>query len=274
VTTTATGLVHGLDEAEYHAHQALSSTQMKWLLRSPAHYQWNRAHRIEKAEFDLGHAVHAELLGEGMDIRVVPGPWTTRAAKLAVDEAREDGAVPLKPEQWEQVAHIVAAVREHPIAAGLLRDGDPEVSAFWDDDATGVTCRARFDWITTRADGRPLLVDLKTTAKPATSFARAVLDYGYDTQAAHYLDGYMAATGANPLDVAFLHIVVEVDQPHGVIVGQLDDDALYVGRLKAARAREIYRDCTDAGAWPAYPADIHPLTLPAWAVRDAEEKYL
>jgi len=273
VTVAPPVLIADLAEVEYHAHPALSSTQMKSLLRSPAHYRWGLTHRVEKPEFDLGHLVHAKVLGIGMDVAVIPGPWTTKAAKEAVDAARAAGRVPAKPEQASQVSAMAEAVLAHPVARALFSTGQAETSAFWTDNATGVPCRARFDW-THIGTTRTLLVDLKTVGRSAqpTAFARSVVDYGYDVQAAHYLAGYEAVTGDD--SAAFLHVVVETDGPYGVTVGQLDDTALRVGAIKAARAREIYRDCAAADVWPAYSTDIEPIVLPAWAVYDAEERYL
>jgi len=61
-----------MPEIEYHAADGLSSTGMKWLLRSPKHYRQAMDHRVEKAAFDLGHCVHAKVLGVGMGVVVIP----------------------------------------------------------------------------------------------------------------------------------------------------------------------------------------------------------
>ena len=54
------------------------------------------------------------------------------------------------------------AVRRHPLAgAVLLASGEPEVSFYWIDAATGVTCRARVDWL---VPGKAL-IDVKTVGR-------------------------------------------------------------------------------------------------------------
>lgn len=262
------GLVHGLPEHEYHHGPELSSTGAKTILRSPAHYQWEQTHRTEKAAFDFGHAVHALVLGIGMDVEVIPGPWTTKTAKEAVAAARAAGCVPIKPEDWQHAKTAAAAVAEHPIAGPLFSTGEPEVSMFWTDPDTGVRCRGRLDWL--RATGRLLAVDLKTvqTADPKT-FGRTAASFSYDLQTEMYAQGYQAITGERP---ASLHVLVEVDPPHAVSVVQLDDEALRIGALKVRAALERYRDCTETGQWPAYdPTTIHPVSLPRWAAYDAED---
>jgi hypothetical protein len=269
--TDLDGLVYGLDEQEYHALPGLSSTGAKTILRSPAHYDYQRKHgRPEKPAFDMGHAAHADVLGTGLEVvRIDADDWRTKDARAERDTAYAAGKVPLLAKDADRAAAIAAAVRAHDVAGRLFATGDPEVSAFWTDEATGVPCRGRFDYL--RHLGRPLIVDLKTCqdANP-DHFGRTALNLGYDVQTAHYLDGYQAITGET---AAFVHVLVEVEPPHAVSVVQLDDDALYVGGLKARRAREIWRDCTAAGVWPAYSTEIEPVSLPAWAVRDAEERY-
>jgi hypothetical protein len=56
VTGLYTGLVYGLDELEYHALPGLSSTGAKRILKSPAHYQWETAHRVEPSSSASGCA--------------------------------------------------------------------------------------------------------------------------------------------------------------------------------------------------------------------------
>src|SRR5690606_28980541 len=126
--------------------------------------------------------------------------------------------VPLLAKDADRAQAIADAVREHPVAGPLLSGGDAEVSAFWTDEATGVPCRGRFDYLRQIASG-PVVVDLKTTgdANPA-HVGRTAVNLGYDVQAAWYLDGHRATTGT---DAAFVHVLVEVDPPHAVAVVQL-----------------------------------------------------
>ena len=270
------GLVRDLDEREYHALPGLSSTGAKAILRSPAHYRWLVEHPLVRDNLDLGSAAHGFALGTGWEIATIPddalsasGATNTKAAKEFIASARRRGAIPLKSEVVAQAKAIAEAVKAHPVAGALFTRGEAEVSMFWTDAETGVDCRGRLDYL--RNVARPIVVDLKTCqdANPE-HFGRTAVNFGYDVQAAFYSAGYEAITGAVP---AFLHVLVEVEPPHAVSVVQLDDDALYVGRLKARAALERYRDCTAAGVWPAYPTDITPVSLPGWALTDAERKF-
>ena len=72
MTITKAGIVDGMTDAEYHgdpvAAGSISSSGARTLLKSPALYQWERAHRVEKTTYDVGHAVHAAVLGVGADV--------------------------------------------------------------------------------------------------------------------------------------------------------------------------------------------------------------
>ena len=270
VMTRRDGLVLSMPEQEYHSGPELSSTGAKTLLRAPALYQWQQEHRIEKAAYDFGHAVHALVLGTGLEVVIVEADtWMTKAAKEARADAYAAGKVPMLAKDFIRAQRAANAVMEHPIAStAFLTSGAPEVSAFWTDESTGVRCRGRFDWL---RDSALEIVDLKTAAdaNPAT-FGRSVAKFGYDLQAAWYMDGYQAITGDRP---TFLHVVVEQHAPHLVSVIQLDEEALHIGALKAARAREIYAECTKTGQWPGYdPTVIHPVGLPQWAIYEEMDR--
>ncbi|MEL6985998.1 MAG: PD-(D/E)XK nuclease-like domain-containing protein, partial [Actinomycetota bacterium] len=96
-------------------------------------------------------------------------------------------------------------------------------------------------------------------------FARAADNYGYPTQADHYLDGVRALTGA--IDPAFVFIAQEKTAPYLVSVFELDHVAMQIGAIRNRWARDIYAECTATGHWPAYVPDHEPhlLALPRWA---------
>jgi hypothetical protein len=88
-STDRDGLIHGMSDAVYHGGPELSSSAMKTLLDSPARYQHERANRVEKSAYDLGHAVHAKILGAGLDVAVLDFPdYRTKAARDERDGAR------------------------------------------------------------------------------------------------------------------------------------------------------------------------------------------
>jgi hypothetical protein len=261
------GLVLNLKEDIYHAHPSLSSSGAKLLLDSPATFDWvmNQGHRTEKAAFDFGSCVHAEVLGTGYGVEELDfDNYRTAKAQQARDEARAAGLIPMLKKDMEGVHATAQAVLRHPTARALLeREGDAEASVFTTDPITGVDIRCRFDFLP--ADRR-VAVDLKTarqgTAKPHM-FATSVVEYGYDVSWAHYtLTAELA--GEPVVDMVFL--VVETEPPFHILPGRLDDDFKEIGIAKARVARERYARALETGEWPGRPTDIQIIRPPQYAV--------
>ena len=254
----------------YHAETGWwSSTQLKGLL--PEHYKpvtgesdamrfGTLAHTavLEPDLLDAYVTLDAAKVGLKADGTPAANPYMTGAWKKAAAEVEASGGIPVALADMELALRMRDAVAAHPTAAALLMstDGVSEESVFTvDDDA--VKHKARFD---RRIPGA--IVDLKTTSsKPgAAALGRAVLDYGYDLSAAHYLE-VAALTG---LDAgAFAWVFVD-KTPDGPRVTVAEPDAALLERGRVLRARALARA---AGTLPAYEGATGYLTLtcPPWA---------
>lgn len=75
-----------------------------------------------------------------------------------------------------------------------LVDGYPEVSVFWTvETALGpLRLKARFDWLRPRIVIEPKTYGCRDGWETVDSFCKAVKDFGYDVQAAHYADALAA----------------------------------------------------------------------------------
>lgn len=265
LTEPRRGIIHGLPEADYHADpDSLSVSGMKLLLQAPALYR----HRLDNPEhrdvFDFGTAAHRKVLGVGAEIVTVHADdWRSKAAREQRDQARADGKVAMLAKDAARIDQMALRLSEHQLAMRLLADGEPEVSAFWHDDTWGVTRRARFDWSTAN-----VITDYKTCASAdPRRLPKTVADFGYDMQAANYLD---VARGCDLDPIAFAFVFQEKDPPHLVTVAEVDAEFLARGQRRVQRALEIFRDCRDADVWPGYTRDDEFLTLtaPGWALRE------
>lgn len=268
--TELTGFIHDLDEATYHAHPtSLSVSGAKVLLKAPALYKWQREHPVHRDVFDVGSAAHALVLGVGAPIAVIDADsWRTKAAQEAKVEARAKGETPLLAADYQRVQDMADVLSTHRLAMRLLSEGEPEVSAFAPDEATGVTRRARFDWL-----GSRILTDYKSAAssEPGT-FIKAAVNFGYAMQAGWYLD--IARDLGHPAD-AFAFIVQEKEPPYLVTVIELPAELVEIGRSRNRRALERFRDCTESGLWPGYVPDdtFAQPSAPRWALTDYQETY-
>ena len=268
--------LYRMPELAYHADPvkggSLSSTMAKQILKSPAHLRhYLDSPRVNKAEFDFGHAVHAGVLGIGLELVEIPedilaanGAATTKEAKAFKYDAYTAGKVPLKASEIAPIRASVEAVKNHPLASDIFEAGEPEVSAFAQDPATGVWLRARFDWIT--PDG--ILVDLKTAANgEPVAWEREGRRFGYDVQAAFYRHVYQLATGTEAHGFEF--VTVEKSAPFLVDV-HAPLDWPHIGEQKRAQATALYAECVLTNSWPGRPAVVNTTPSPMWAFDDEE----
>lgn len=274
----APGFRPGLSAEEYHTHtEALSSSGARKLLSTcPAKFKYELDNPpAPKDHFDIGHAAHRLVLGDGPDLAVVDADdWRTKAARQERDEIREEGAVPLLRETYEQVQAMAAAIRQHPLAAALFDPefGLPEQSLFWTDPDTGIQCRARYDWLPHNDGGRLLVADYKTAIDASDrAFEKAVLTYRYDQQAEWYCDGLKQAKYAK--DVAFLFVVQEKSAPYLVNVCSLSDMWPYMAEHLNRKARRIFAECTASGEWPGYGPEPAVAMPPEWLVTQFEREF-
>lgn len=283
VEVEAPQIVDGLPAEAYHADRtSISSSGLRALLAPgcPAQFKYDRDHpQAPKREFDLGHAAHLLVLGEGPEIDVLDfDNYLTKAAKQARDEAREMGAVPLLRHEWQQVEAMAEAIRQHPVAGPLFTPdgGMAEQSIYWTDARTGVRCRCRPDWMPHRQEnGRLVVVDYKTAkAVDEAALQRAVYERGYHAQAAFYLDGVKAAGLAGDQEPAFVFVFQSKTAPYLVHLVELDFPALTLGAARNERALRRYAECERTGIWPGFNDRITYLPLPPYAEKRDQEEYL
>lgn len=275
------GVHDELSDVVYHADPvrggSLSSSGARKLLppSCPARFAWDLTHPTPyKKHFDFGHAAHRLVLGAGAGIVSVDADnWRTNKAKDTAAEARAAGKTPLLRDDYQIVKDMAAALRSHPIAADLLDPdyGQPEKSLFWIDEQTGVTRRARLDWMRdfVTAGGRYVIPDYKTAASAARDdFEKAAYNNGYVQQAPWYEDAVRGCQLAD--DAVMVFVVQEKTAPYLVNVIELTTIAGEYGRDQNRQALAIYAKCVETGRWPGYSDDIEMISLPGWV----EHKYL
>lgn len=278
MTELKDGLHFDMPESDYHAQRdSLSVSGAKKLLPPSCPAKFKAALELgeeHKPTFDVGKVAHAVVLGKGADFEVAPyEDWRSKAARDFRDETYEAGKTPILAADFAKVQALAEAIKAHPLAAALFTGGESEVSAAWTDPATGVKCRARFDYLPEKVDGKRLLIpDLKTalSAQPG-EFGRSAGRFHYAMQDQWYTDA-ARALGLDD-DPAFLFVVVEKEPPYIVTVGQLREEDKKLGRALNDKARRIFAECLATDTWPAYtqPDEIAEFALPVWHHNDYEE---
>jgi len=179
-----------MTNAEYHAHPAVSKSDLDLVNRSPAYYRYVKENpREQTAALIFGSVVHKLVLEpEKFDEEYAVAPLVDRRTKKGKEDWCEfvaglNGETVIDSSVYESARLAAASVMKHPIAARLLQGGQAETSWLWEEN--GVQCKCRPDYL--RTDIK-CVIDLKTTLNASPdSFTKSAYDYRYHVQAAWYL---------------------------------------------------------------------------------------
>ena len=285
--TRPMGIVYDMPLAEYLAVDALSSTGLKLLARSPWHYR-NRVETDPTPAMLRGSLAHCAVLEpDALASRyvVVPEGAPTRPSRRQW-EAKDPSPASRAAMQWwtqfqadSQGRDIVSAadyalcqmqlqaVAQDSFLSAVLKEGCGEASVFWIDEATGLYCKARPDWMAPDA-GRFTVLDLKTCADESPSgFGRAAARLRYDLQAAHYVAGIQAVTNTS---VDFFFGAVTSKPPVLAVPYALTDEIRDQGKEERRELMERLAWCQRENEWPAYGSGVQLLDFPAYAKNGGE----
>ena len=271
-----------LTNAEYHGGHAVSKSQLDIIHQSPAHYHY----RYLSGEYrdtttpalEFGSMAHSYVLEFDTFFneycRVpdgAPKPPTTQQlnAKKPSDDTlvsikwwsdfrkAHAGKKPITDEDLTILHAIRASVLANKTAKKLLEDGIAEASVYFTEPETGMECRVRPDWYSSR----DFIVDLKTTTSAAPrAFGYSAAKYRYHVQAAMYMDAMYHKFNEYP--AGFVFIAVEKTPPY-VTACYLATPAMLDagGNAYLADLRRL-QECQQTGVWPAYGDGLMDMFFP------------
>jgi hypothetical protein len=290
--TLAPGLHRGIPKALYLSDSfsvvpSLSASTAKLLVgRSPAH-AWSahpKGGRFRGESTDAqntGTLLDSLLLGGDTELVVLPdmmpdakgvnvptnGKYLLGSAKAWKEKQIAAGRLPVDKDELAFAKSAVDIIRENLARDGVVLDGENQVTAIWEE--AGVFCKGRFDhW-----KERDLIIyDLKKVrcAHP-DAVSRAMIEYGWDVQAAGYVRGAEVLIPEAAGRVRFVLLAVEPDPPHEVLVRPLAGSMRALGNWKWDRAMRLWGECLRARKWPGYTGMEQGLEAPAWALAKMEE---
>jgi len=269
MTITPPCFIANMPNDVYHSHpEGISSTGLKAVLRSPAHYKFQAARTPSRA-MEIGTAIHTALLEPdrfAADYVLLREVKDRRASEYKQAVKTHGTEVVLTAGEADNVIGMQEAVLSNPLMRSRLTgEGWRELSLFVRDPDTQVLIRVRYDLLLT--DGT--IVDVKKTqdARP-DPFSRAIDNYGYDLSAALYVDAFEWATGE---EAQFEFAAVEETMPHGHKLYRPCDTTLNEGRRKYQEALATFAECEVSGVWPSLPCDAPEIiSLPGYRLAQIE----
>ena len=238
--------------ADYHARESISASRLKLLRQSPRVYQatvlLGKMPHSETAAMKLGTAIHCAVLeprAYRSNYVLCPAECSDKRTKAYKEWVQFAGErIVLTDAESVTIHNASAALRMHPIAGKIILAMElTEGSVTYADPESGADCRFRFDGI-----AGPIVFDIKTIAECSMEkISRAIWDFGYHIQSAHYL------AGLETLDPStawrFMFLFVETSEPWRVRVVELGPSEIELGRFeRAALIRDLLAR-TASGDW-------------------------
>lgn len=228
----------------WHAHPCLGGDPLE-----PETYDKTKA---------IGNAAHAILIGRGKDVTVLDyNDFRTKGAQEARQAVEEQGAVAILKKHHIDAERLVAAVRtqisgikgcENAFAVG---HGEVVLAA---EIEPGIWLRSMVDWM----ESPVALWDLKTSGMSVAphGLGRMMANAGWDVQAATQELILDTIDPDNAGRRKFRFVPTENEKPYSLVVAQLSESVMTMGRKKLQYAIETWKRCMATGKWPAYPAEI------------------
>ena len=258
---------------EYHAHNSLSSSKIKHLIKSPRNY-WNEylnPVKLETADedeeklrkkFKMGQATHVLTLEPHLfDSEYFGLPKLDRRTKDGKAQyeqliSENEGKVELKEEEYLKIEGMSNAVKQTKLFHHMKTEGKFECSFFWVDPDTGLQVKSRPDW----HDGR-MYIDLKTTTS-LSRFAKSIFEFKYHVQAAIAREAFRHLY-KKEYDY-FAYLVVEDKEPYLTDYFVLDLACLDRGEHEYREALKTFKECSTRNVWPKLEESFKMVYLPSW----------
>lgn len=279
--TISPGIYDNISDREYRAIGAVSQSILKQFSKSAKAAKESRDWPRDSDAFRLGNAAdtllfrpaeYEERYIEYAGSYLKDGTTWTEARRgfgweLFKKEADEAGKIVLASDEAKEVRTLADACLKHETAATLLSGGQAHLVVIWEDDATGLLCKAQLDYW---QDDCRRINDVKTTRNiEPKAWAADSFKFGYHVQAAFYIDGLAKALGISPGEIAFTDIAIEKNTIRpDVVCYEVPRELVAYGRKQYQGWLEQYAECEASGEWPGIAERGFMMTeVPAWAER-------
>jgi exodeoxyribonuclease VIII len=247
-----------ISNKEYRQREGISSSELKKIMITPAHYKhWKDNPQEDTPALLFGRAAHKYIL-ETYDFytEFAVAPNCDRRTKEGKETwnkfvADSEGKDVITQEQFEQIDAMRNSAYATPFVSKLL-SGEKELSFWGVDEETGLKIKCRPDCIT-EWNGKHILIDYKTASDVENmKFYRDSIKFGYDLQLAMYREILRQNTGH---DYMVVIIAQEKTAPYVTNVFQLSENYLQNGEVLYKEMLKVYKECEETDNWYGYMKD-------------------
>lgn len=259
---------------EYRERNGVSSTDLKHMVKSPAHFRYWKDHPQEDTPALLfGRAAHKYMLEkDDFFAEFVIAPNIDRRTKAGKEEyaafleENKDKDI-ISADDFQKIQEMHEALYSTPFVAQLL-NGEKELSFFLEDEETGLIMKVRPDCLTTIGDTH-VLIDYKSTADASSeAFMKSAINLAYDMQLSYYKDIMDKVTGH---EHSVIFIAQEKTPPYAVNILEANEYFIKSGRDMYRTYLNLYKECSDSGNWYGFiNGEINSLGLPNWLQKQYE----
>lgn len=274
-----TELIEITPKTDYYDNPAMSQSKLKDLKKSPKHF-WvkhldpNRTFQEETEAMKLGKAFHACLLEPQKFMSMyICAPIVDRRTKIGKETherflIENSNKIVITEEVMQMVKRMRDSLLSKRSSHVVLQNGQAEIEIYWQDDETGVQCKAKPDYYIPPSEAFPngIIIDPKTTLDASPEeFSRSIYKFGYHNQAAWYCDAIKKIYNLVD-DPVFINIPIEKEKPHECGFFAADEMMIKIGRKENRRLLNLYNECLSKGRWEGYPDKIDYIGLPPYIV--------
>lgn len=201
------------NDEQYFALKAVSASQIKTFDKSPYEF-WRTSpfnpEKIDEEDKDalsFGSLAHCLLLEpEEVEKRFKIYDWGTKTRSTVkyakAKEEQSDGKTLILPTEYERANFMLSNIRSHKLAAMIIKGATTELPIVWEDEESGILCKAKIDAIKRTKSGI-ICIDYKTSGD-IDSLLNSAQKFQYPLQAIHYSEAVYQKYGEYPVEFVFI----------------------------------------------------------------------
>ena len=257
---------------EYARLPGVRASDLNRMKISPLHYRYPvPAEDTDTAGRGVLRAIHSLVLEpQHYDRDFVVFDGVRRGREYEACVRRNRGATILNQREAGIAEAVAGHILRHPVAGPFfvpektLSVFGAEITVEWDYPGTGIACKARIDRLAMGADGRAVMLDLKSygTTDPGQVWSRAN-KLGAFIQMAHYREGVWLALGVD--DARTMIVSAETKPPYDVGVFEVGPQDLQDAYAERAEIMMRLEDCLRDDYWPGRSEEVQRLRRTEWA---------